>query len=170
MLCLGKITRILLKKFNKICAAEEDYDGDNLEITEVNEPEKQPQKKRTFRNIFGNAEQSQVLAPNNSPFDYDSDQEFSGVPCSTFVDPEQIRRRDILAEREAFREVSFCPTDAAPESSIPDVCPTDAVDSVAAPESSIDLIETTVDPYQMKVKDIKDWLRKKIFRVEISPH
>ena len=116
-----KITRVLLKKFNGICAAEEDYDGDILEITEVNEPEKQPQKKRTFRNIFGNAERSQVLAPNNSPFNYDSDQEFSGVPCSTFVDPEQIRRRDILAEREAIREVTFFPTDAAPESSIPDV-------------------------------------------------
>ena len=85
---VGKITRVLLKKFNGICAAEEDYDGDILEITEVNEPEKQPQKKRTFRNIFGNAERSQVLAPNNSPFNYDSDQEFSGVPCSTFVDPD----------------------------------------------------------------------------------
>ena len=52
-------------------------------------------------------------------------------------------------------------TDAAPESSIPDVCPTDAVDSVAAQESSIDLVETTIDPYQMKVKELKDWLRKK---------
>ena len=66
-----------------------------------------------------------------------------------------------MAEREAIREVTFFPTDAAPESSIPDVCPTDAVDSVAAQESSIDLVDTTIDPYQMKVKELKDWLRKK---------
>ena len=63
-----------------------------------------------------------------------------------------------MAERD---EVNFFPTDAAPESSIPDVCPTDAVDSVAAQESSIDLVETTIDPNQMKVKELKDWLRKK---------
>ena len=63
-----------------------------------------------------------------------------------------------MAEREAIPEMSFCPTDAATESSIPEenICPTDVVDSVAAPESSIDLVETTVDPYQMEVKGLPD--------------
>ena len=78
-----------------------------------------------------------------------------------------------MAEREAIREVTFFPTDAAPESSIPDVCPTDAVDSVAAQESSIDLVDTTIDPYQMKVKRIKRLAKKEKltnFRVEVSPH
>ena len=67
--------RLLLTKFTSICEAEDDYDGEPLNITEVIvevvEAEVNPRPVRTFRNMF--TERRESVGPTNPNF------------CSTFV-------------------------------------------------------------------------------------
>ena len=70
----GKLCRLLLTKFTSICEAEDDYDGEPLNITEVIvvvEAEVNPRPVRTFRNMF--TERRESVGPTNPNF------------CSTFV-------------------------------------------------------------------------------------
>ena len=73
----GKLCRLLLTKFTSICEAEDYYDGEPLNITEVIvevvEPPSQPVV-RTFRNIFTERRERESVGPTNPNF------------CSTFVE------------------------------------------------------------------------------------